>query len=458
MEIRAAIAVDWSGARVGGGRRIWLAEVNGDKLVAFQNRWNRESLLAWLIARAERDPVLVLGLDFAFSFPAWFVTEHLGGTAEATWQQALANGESWLEDGASPFWGRAGAHRPVLEGDRAHFRATEEALAGAYRRPKSVFQVGGAGAVGTGSIRGMPLLARLRKAGFAVWPFDSPALPLVVEIYPRALTGPVIKSDPGARRQYLDAWKWPANPAVRANVAETEDGFDAAVSARQMVLHAIEFGDLPAPSELEQIEGRIWVPEPTRYQQTTAPPPEGIALAVTPSPMETTRMEAADVIRVVGILADAGIECWLDGGWGVDALVGRQTRPHEDLDLVVAMSDISASIGALEGKGFAMKEDLRPCSFTMVTRDHRKVDIHPVIWDDEGGGVQAQPNNSTWTYPARGFHGVGRVDGETLRCLTAEVQIQCHAGYDLDASDLQDLAALRSVLTDDSPNAKASLA
>ncbi len=229
-------------------------------------------------------------------------------------------------------------------------------------------------------------------------------------------------------------------------------------SARQMVLHAIESGDLPAPSELEQIEGRIWVPEPTRYHQTTAPPPEGIALAVTPSPMETTRMEPADVVRVVGILADAGIECWLDGGWGVDALVGRQTRPHEDLDLVVAMSDISASIGALEGKGFAMKEDLRPCSFTMVTRDHRKVDIHPVIWDDEGGGVQAQPNNSTWTYPARGFHGVGRVDGETLRCLTAEVQIQCHAGYDLDASDLQDLAALRSVLTNDSPDAKSSLA
>lgn len=230
-----------------------------------------ESLLVWLIARAERDPALVLGLDFAFSFPAWFVTEHLGGTVESAWQQALANGESWLQDVTSPFWGRPGLRRPVLEGDRAHLRATDDALAGAYGRPKSVFQVGGAGAVGTGSIRGMPLLARLRKNGFAVWPFDSPALPLVVEIYPRALTGPVVKSDPRARRRYLDAWEWPTDPTVRANVAETEDGFDAAVSARQMFRHAIEFGDLPAPSEIEQIEGRIWVPRATLDHPTVAP-------------------------------------------------------------------------------------------------------------------------------------------------------------------------------------------
>lgn len=26
---------------------------------------------------------------------------------------------------------------------------------------------------------------------------------------------------------------------------------------------------------------------------------------------------------------------WLDGGWGVDALLGRQTRPHDDMDIVI---------------------------------------------------------------------------------------------------------------------------
>lgn len=259
--MQAAIAVDWSGARDGGGRRIWLAEVTGDDLVVLQNRWNLERLLVWLMARAERDPSLVLGLDFAFSFPAWFVTERFGGVAEVGWEQASARGEAWLRDVASPFWGRPGSRRPVLRGDRGHFRATEHSLSGAYGRPKSVFQVGGAGAVGTGSIRGMPLLARLRQAGFAIWPFNPPSLPLVVEIYPRALTGPVVKSDAAARHQYLDAWRWPRDLPSRTRVAETEDSFDAAISARRMALHTTEFADLPAPSHLDRVEGRIWLPK-----------------------------------------------------------------------------------------------------------------------------------------------------------------------------------------------------
>src|ERR1035438_6219537 len=42
--------------------------------------------------------------------------------------------------------------------------------------PKSPFQIGGAGAVGTGTLRGIPELERLHEAGFRVWPFEEPAL------------------------------------------------------------------------------------------------------------------------------------------------------------------------------------------------------------------------------------------------------------------------------------------
>jgi len=119
-----------------------------------------------------------------------------------------------------------------------------------------------------------------------------------------------------------------------------------------------------------------------------------------------THMEAADVIAVLDVLADARVACWLDGGWGVDALVGQQTRPHEDLDLVIAVADVAIAIGALQKLRFAVGEDLRPVSLTMCAPDGRKVDFHLVTWDEHGGGVQAQPNNSSWTYPAEGFRGV----------------------------------------------------
>lgn len=162
-------------------------------------------------------------------------------------------------------------------------------------------------------------------------------------------------------------------------------------------------------------------------------------------------MVASDVVALIDTLSHAGIICWLDGGWAVDAVVGHQTRPHEDLDLVIAAPDVPAAIETLRAKGFAVDDDDdddddRPCSFTMVTADRRKVDIHPVTWDQKGGGVQAQPNNTSFTYPAHGFSGVGRVAGRSLRCLTADVQVLCHGGYELDADDLQDLEALKCVL------------
>ena len=36
--------------------------------------------------------------------------------------------------------------------------------------------------------------------------------------------------------------------------------------------------------------------------------------------------------RLVHAVLDAVPDAVVDGGWGVDALVGRQTRAHDDLD------------------------------------------------------------------------------------------------------------------------------
>ena len=162
-------------------------------------------------------------------------------------------------------------------------------------------------------------------------------------------------------------------------------------------------------------------------------------------------MDAADVIAILRALADAGAACWVDGGWGVDALAGRQTRPHQDLDLVIGIRDVQRLIDALQKVGFALHEDLRPVSFTVRAQDGRKVDVHPVTWDEQGGGIQAQPDNSSWRYPPDGFDGTGRIGGQPVRCLTAEVQILCHGGYELDAGDLRDLDLLRSMLRETRP-------
>lgn len=114
--------------------------------------------------------------------------------------------------------------------------------------------------MGTGSIRGMPYLRYLRDAGFSIWPFDPPGWPAVIEIYPRALTGPVTKSDRTSRAAYLDRWDMPG--LLRRRAEDSEDAFDAAISALVMSRHSQEFADplLAATDPDVRLEGSIWVP------------------------------------------------------------------------------------------------------------------------------------------------------------------------------------------------------
>jgi lincosamide nucleotidyltransferase A/C/D/E len=67
-------------------------------------------------------------------------------------------------------------------------------------------------------------------------------------------------------------------------------------------------------------------------------------------------MTVTDVIEVLDCLKQAGIHVCVDGGWGVDALVGEQTRDHSDLDLALDGDDLHAARQRLEEQGFQHDE------------------------------------------------------------------------------------------------------
>jgi hypothetical protein len=253
------VAVDWSGAATGAGQRrhIWAAVARHGQLVELRNGRDRGEVIDSLVAAAQGEEELVVGLDFAFSFPAWFLGQHGLETVASLWDLVAREGEQWLRQCQTPFWGRPGRTRPVSSG---HFRVTDsgcppvEGIA-----PKSVFQIGGAGAVGTGSIRGMPYLRRLREAGFSIWPFDAVQRSTVIEMYPRLMTGPVVKSNGPARKLYLADWPMPLS--LRRRAEDSEDAFDAAISALVMSQHLDALRGLePASDPVTRLEGAIWVP------------------------------------------------------------------------------------------------------------------------------------------------------------------------------------------------------
>ena len=254
------LAVDWSGRVRGAQHSIWLGEANLDgTLVRLESGRTREQLATHLVELAARDDDLVVGIDCSFSLPAWFLQERGYASACELWAAAIDDGERWLTDCDPPFWGLTGKKRPDLP---EHFRATESAIAAIGGiRPKSTFQIGGAGSVGSGSIRAFPVLARLREAGFAIWPFDAARRPMVVEVWPRACTGPVVKSDWRARREYVDAHYPGLRVDLRDATVASEDAFDAAVTALVMAAHADQLrSPTPPPLDAALLEGWVWLP------------------------------------------------------------------------------------------------------------------------------------------------------------------------------------------------------
>jgi hypothetical protein len=260
--VKSCIAVDWSGAIEGVRSRLWLAEARDGALVRVECGRDRDELVAHLLECARRDPELVVGLDFAFSFPAWFLEERGLASARELWDLVAREGERWLAECPAPFWGRPGVRRPPAHARHSAWRATEsEALLVRGVGPKPIFQIAGAGTVGTGSLRGMPYLAMLQDAGFSIWPFDRERLPMAIEIYPRYLTGAVNKSSRVARALYLQAHHAGERRELLKIAESSEDAFDAAVSAACMARFSSEFACGPSDrTALDRLEGRIWRP------------------------------------------------------------------------------------------------------------------------------------------------------------------------------------------------------
>jgi lincosamide nucleotidyltransferase A/C/D/E len=148
------------------------------------------------------------------------------------------------------------------------------------------------------------------------------------------------------------------------------------------------------------------------------------------------------VVRLLDLLEYAGVGVWVDGGWGVDALLGEQMREHDDLDVVVELRHVPRLLELLTAEGYEHVVGVAPKSFVLVDAGGRQVDVHPVTFDEEGGGVYVTDDGGRWIYPAAGFAGRGSVAGRRVRCLTPEVQVIVHDGYELAEKDYRELRLL----------------
>jgi lincosamide nucleotidyltransferase A/C/D/E len=133
----------------------------------------------------------------------------------------------------------------------------------------------------------------------------------------------------------------------------------------------------------------------------------------------------------------------LDGGWGVDALLGEQTRDHGDLDVVIQAEHLGALLGALSDHGFERvgEPEATAWNFLMAAPGGAVLDLHVIVLDQQGNGVLGPPEREA-VYPAESLEGRGAVGGRVVHCIAAEWAVRFHDEYQGGADDRSDVRAL----------------
>lgn len=148
-------------------------------------------------------------------------------------------------------------------------------------------------------------------------------------------------------------------------------------------------------------------------------------------------MRAEDVVALYRDLGDAGVPIYIDGGWCVDALVGRETRPHDDLDIAVERRFEARLSSFLEARGYAQVERTDSTAWMFVMSDgNNVVDVHVVEYDHEGNhryGVE---------YPYGSLAGRGRIANCEVNCVKAEWMFRFKTSYEPKEKDRHDIAEL----------------
>ena len=154
-------------------------------------------------------------------------------------------------------------------------------------------------------------------------------------------------------------------------------------------------------------------------------------------------MTVGKVHWFLDLFDELDIKVWIDGGWGVDALLGECTREHQDLDIIISWEDSAVLTEALSAHGFVdvYTDDRKDRNFVMGHQLHGKIDFH-VIEFIEGGGAIYGPEEIDWIITESNLNAVGFIGEREVRCLSVDYQVRSHTGYTLTDTDFADLWAL----------------
>ena len=155
-------------------------------------------------------------------------------------------------------------------------------------------------------------------------------------------------------------------------------------------------------------------------------------------PQSDAEMSGDAVVQLLQLFDQQGIEVVVDGGWGVDALLGEQTRVHGDVDIALEHKDVPKLRACLKhvGTGMFPVMILGTVTLSWATSMVTRLISTPTRLILDGTlvfGVE---------YPLDSLTGTGSIQGYPVKCISVEWMVKFHSGYELDENDYHDVSAL----------------
>ncbi|MFP5251525.1 MAG: nucleotidyltransferase domain-containing protein, partial [Actinomycetes bacterium] len=139
-------------------------------------------------------------------------------------------------------------------------------------------------------------------------------------------------------------------------------------------------------------------------------------------------MPPEEVVWFVDWLERREVVYQCNGGWAVDALVGRETRPHRDLDVFLDERALADAVAALRERGYAVVDDWLPVRIELAAEE-RRVDLHPMRILPGGDGVQALLDGGELVHRAAD-RTRGSIGGRAVVVASAARLLQLREGYE----------------------------
>lgn len=151
-----------------------------------------------------------------------------------------------------------------------------------------------------------------------------------------------------------------------------------------------------------------------------------------------------DLMTIINLLEDSNIKYWIDGGWGVDILAGKQTRNHRDIDVDFDVQHTEELLKILLKYGYEVDTDWKPVRIELYSEKYGYLDIHPFILNEDGTSKQADLEGGFYEFE-KDFFSNAIFEGKTIPCISLKGQKIFHSGYELRDKDKQDISVLEGI-------------